>query len=229
MKNILTLCVFSLMLMMLGCTNPPPAGPVVAYVPDAEDMLFTTDGRFFISGHNTIYEVTSDGAGGYQQALVDEGDCLYIGLEEVERWLITSCVSILRYGEIFSSRLVGFDLDNNMNRVEVGDLPGVGIANGVEVFPGTHTLFISDSNYVAPGTITRLELSFLTPTPTIANYNRNWLTPADGLSKPNGVRMSDGYLYVSDSPLVMRFLINSTGTEALSAESSLPSSRVCYL
>ena len=206
MKKYYSLPCLCLTLIISACSYPPPSGTLIGYVPDAENIFYTNNGRLFVTGSRTLSEIIFDGQGGYNIQLVAESDCAHTGIAEAHGWLFTNCS--ITFGE---QRLVAFDLNNNLNRVEVGTLPGLFIANGLVTLPNKTELLAADSNYLGQGSIAKITLSLINNTPVISGYDKDWLSAQNGINLPNGIRIKDNYLYVTNSPSVLRYLITDDG------------------
>lgn len=87
-----------------GIDAPPPVkaadlcvssdcGEAIAIVdiPDAENTLFTDDGRLFVSGGENVYEITRDSSGAYAATAISAEGCNFTGMAVREGYLYASC------------------------------------------------------------------------------------------------------------------------------------------
>ncbi|MFP5304559.1 MAG: hypothetical protein ACLGI7_01890, partial [Gammaproteobacteria bacterium] len=69
-------------------------------VPDAENLLFTPDGRLFVSGGTNVFEIVAAGDG-YTAYAIHDGACNFTGLALRGDVLYANCFD----GRLFAARL----------------------------------------------------------------------------------------------------------------------------
>lgn len=118
----------------------PPAEPVAADlcvssdcgevvrlidIPDAENILFTPDGRLFVSGGQNVYQITKKDDGSFAARPMSEG-CNFTGLAERDGYLYASC------GD---SRFFAGALSETPTLAEIYRFEGMCIPNGTSLGP----------------------------------------------------------------------------------------------
>ena len=159
-------------------------------IPSAENTLFTPDGRLFVSGSDSVYEVTRD-AGGWHAAALADTKANFTGLAQ-------------RGDVIYAAAF-----DGNLYAARLGDTPpsfkpiqalGIVSANGV-------TTGADGALYVVNGPLGGslpapkiIRLRFDPADPMKVTEQVDWLTT--GLSFPNGLQRRGNTLLFSDSDAV---------------------------
>lgn len=158
-------------------------------IPDAENLLFSEDGRLFVSGGENVYEVHgSDGA--YTASRLSASNCNFTGLAIRAETLYAGC---------FDGRLYAAPLSDVTTLSPIVEL-GVAAPNGMAVGP-------DDALYVVNGPLATNAL----PDPKILRVT---LDPRDplrvteiavwldqGLLAPNGLQANGDQFYLTDSAL----------------------------
>jgi hypothetical protein len=189
-------------------------------LPDAENQLFTPDGRLIVTGGTGVFEIRRNATGYQADAAVADvnGTCNFTGLAQIGDWVFTAC-------QQRPNGLLGGP-DNHLlaAKVEAGQplhfvqvqrpspdpMDQFAIPNGLAVTP-TGQLLIADYNLFASAAVARVAIDFTGPVPRIAWLDKNWLGAAYGIHHPNGVRVKGHELFVSDVYFVKRFQFDGTG------------------
>ncbi|TXH03218.1 MAG: hypothetical protein E6R07_13010 [Nevskiaceae bacterium] len=156
-------------------------------IPSAENTLFTPDGRLFVSGSDSVYEITRDAAGWHATALA-AGKANYTGLAQRGDTL---------YAAAFDGNLYAARLSDTPMAFKVIHALGVASPNGVTSGPDGALYIVNGpagSSLPAPKI---LRLRFDPADPTKVIEQTDWLT--SGLSFPNGLQRRGNTLVFSDS------------------------------
>jgi len=150
----------------------------------AENQLFTSEGRLFVSGDEGVYEIVQQGTTYSTRELPsDAATCWFGGLTEYAGTLYANCYDTVRS----NSLLYAAPLNAAPQLRAIHSLPGVALANGL-----THdeagNLYIAST---FDGAILRLKLDPSDPLRVLAQ--ESWL-PSAGLFS-NGLKYFDGKLY----------------------------------
>lgn len=147
----------------------------------AENQLFTTSGRLFISGDEGVFEVVRQGAAYNTKKLATTVQCQFGGLVEYAGNLYANCY------DGTNSRVVAGKLSETPELQSIRELPGVGLANGL-THDGKGNLYITST---FDGTILRVQLDESNPLSVRA---QDTFVPSSGLFS-NGLKYYDGKLY----------------------------------
>lgn len=184
---------------LFGCGSESQT--IVEDVPDAESVLFTDDGRLFVSGGKNVFEVVKKPDGSFIKLDTFHGDCTIEGIIIRDDYLYGVCNnlgspdfldSFLIAGEItpLDIEITNESVDGVHPSVElniIATLPDVKIGNGMEVdFEGN--LYLADS-----GDSRILKIILSTPT-TVADM-QVW---ADNVQYfANGIKWVGNRLYTT--------------------------------
>jgi hypothetical protein len=147
----------------------------------AENQLFTSSGRLFVSGDEGVFEVEKQGTRYSARKLSTSVTCQFGGLTDYAGTLYANCY------DGTDSKLLGAKLTEAPQLQPIRALPGVGLANGL-----THD--DKGNLYVAStfdGTILRLQLD---PTDPLKVSAQDTYLPNAGLFS-NGLKFHAGKLY----------------------------------
>lgn len=160
----------------------------VVRIPDAENLLFSAEGRLFVSGGTQVFEIQRDAAGAFHARPLSATECNFTGLAIRAETLYANC---------FDGRLYAAPLAAVETLAPIADL-GVASPNGLTVGP-------DDALYLANGPLAtnalpdpRLLRVRLDPNdPLRVTGIDTWLI--EGLLAPNGLQQIGGTFYLSDS------------------------------
>lgn len=201
----------------------------VATVPDAENQLFTPDGRLIVTGGTGVFEIVRDGSGGYvAQRLASDApaNCNYTGLAQRGTWVFTACQSRANLFAMPDNHLLMAQVQPGqplhfvqVPRPSPDPMDALGLPNGMAFSPAGQ-LLLADSNLTGlQGGVARLSLDTAGGAPRLVNFERAWLGSAQHLAHPNGVRVQGRSLFVSDLSAVRRYQFDGAGN----VPSTLPS------
>jgi len=212
-------------LLVSGCIEKEK----IAKVPDAENILFTTQGQLFVSGGTNIYQVkateNSDGTTSYKEDPVYFGDrkCAFGGIAQSGDWAFSVCKELylewkgwtlrtvqdthLLAADLTKEHIVFKPLDEDL---ENDPMDTMFIPNGIGFAP-TGELIIADTNFFAPSTVGRITLDYSGDYPRVTHFNADWLGSEYGFESPNGVRVDGDTMYISDANKVRRLFFNEAG------------------
>ncbi|MEW6707957.1 MAG: hypothetical protein AB1430_24185 [Pseudomonadota bacterium] len=197
----------------------------IATVADAENQLFTPDGRLIVTGGTGVFEIVRSGEGFAAQPLQAEtpGACNYTGLAQIGGWVFAACQqrphglfgapdNHLLAAQVASGRPLRFV---QVERAASPDpLDTLTLPNGLAKAPGGH-LLVADYNLFGTGGVARVTLDFAGSRPRIVGFEKNWLAAAHGINHPNGVRVSGNELFVSEFNAVKRYQFDAAGAVPL--------------
>lgn len=154
---------------------------------DAENLLFSGDGRLFATGGEQIIEITRASGGTYASTVVSAANCNFTGLAILQNTLFAACFD----GSLWAGSLsrVPFRMDR------IGVIPGVNAGNGLVDGPDGTSLYLVNGPTGNAPKIVRIRLNPLQLTQI--QSSGDWLTA--GLSFPNGLQRRGSTLFVSDS------------------------------
>jgi hypothetical protein len=95
-------------------------------ITDAENILFSADGRLFVSGGQNVYEVTKDADGAFHAQPLSDSECNFTGLAIHRGHLYASCAD---------SRFFAGPLAATMTLTQIYTFAGMCIPNGTAVGP----------------------------------------------------------------------------------------------
>jgi hypothetical protein len=192
----------------------------VATVPDAENQLFTPDGRLIVTGGTGAFEIVRSGSGYAAQPIAADvsGSCDYVGLAQVGAWVFTACQqkanlfaapdNHLLVAKVVAGQPLHF---LQVPRPSPDPMDTLGLPNGMAVSP-TGQLLLADSNLTGwQGGVARLTLDLGGSVPAVTRFEANWLGSAQHLMHPNGVRVAGKELFVSDLNYVKRYQFDAAG------------------
>ena len=189
----------------------------LAQVPDAENQLFTSDGRYIVTGGTGAFEIKRNGTNYVAEPIAsDTGTCNHTGLAQIGSWVFTACQHRPLFGSannhLLAAKLVaGQPLRFvQVERSSTDPLDAMAIPNGLAVTPDGK-LLIADFNLFGSAGVARVSLDFGGAKPRVVNFEANWLNWQHGIHHPNGVRVNGSELFVSDLGSVRRFKFDAAG------------------
>lgn len=161
-------------------------------IPNAENTLFTSQGRLFVSGGSNVYEVSKDAAGFHAAPLYD-GNCNFTGLAQRGDVLYAAC---------FDLRLYAANLSDAAPKLQaIYSLAGMAAPNGMTSGPDGELYIvdgpISTSHLPSPKIV---RLQFDAADPMKVTRQLTWLSKGVGL--PNGLSRRDRTLYFTDTSIL---------------------------
>lgn len=171
----------------------------IVNLPDAENQIFTTDGRYFVSGADSVFEIQKQN-GVYQKRAFGP-KCNYAGLAQYKHYLLANCMEVklinakkqMFYAPLIAGQLPEFQL--------LADLSELSIPNGLTVKSQTEVtaeLLIGNSNYFGAGSIARLIIEETHDGLRALSLDANYMAANRNVNGANGVRMLENTLYFTD-------------------------------
>jgi sugar lactone lactonase YvrE len=162
---------------------------VLLTIPDAENILFTDDGRLFVSGGTNVFEIVREGDA-YTAFAIYVGGCNFTGLAQIGDVLYANCFD----GRLYAARLTAAPLLQPIH-----DL-GLAAPNGLVDGPDGELYLVNGplaTNALPDPKIVRLRLDPADPLRVVEQTD--WFS--QGLLGPNGIQRSGRRLYVSNTGL----------------------------
>lgn len=175
-----TLCVSS------GCGSKTK----LLEIPSAENMLFTQEGRLFVSGGTNVFEITRDAAGWHAKPLSSTSGN-FTGLAQIGNVLYANCFD----GNLYAALLTATPALQPIHAT------GLASPNGLSTGPSGELYIVNGplaSSALPDPKIVRLKLDPANPLHVLEQAD--WLT--SGLSYPNGIQRRGRTLFFSDSNAV---------------------------
>lgn len=135
-------------------------------IPDAENLVFSDDGRLFVSGGLQVYEVSRE-AGGFSAQAIADGDCNFTGLAIQDDTLYAACGS----GALYAGQLTAAPLLS-----PIYSLVDMCLPNGIAIGPDRQL-------YVVDATLNANSQACLPPNPRIDRLTINPDNPLEILSQ----------------------------------------------
>lgn len=202
MKSLTPLVSISLFLLLTSGCLPQANFSVntLVNIHEAENIHFSSDNRLFVTGGRGLYEVTSNGSA--YSALQLKTQCNATGMAELQGWLFFPCTNLLETNELWAYQL------STGNLHHLGTLTNYILANGMAAV-GNTTLLLANSDFLnGQGSIGRLTLDFSSSLPELVSLDAHWAGAAEGLSSPNGLRLSGNTLFLSDNTTVKTIMLD---------------------
>jgi hypothetical protein len=168
------------------------AETLVTGIKGAEDILFSTDERLFVTANDGIYELKRDSSGQMQATNLHPGDkkCLFFtGILEIENTLYVACEDLTN-SYLFATSLAGSPRTPVFSNIYT--MHGTPLANEIAADPDGR-IYVAES---LQGKILRLQLSSTDPFTVAAQ--EVWLSTPGGIF-PNGIKYIDSSIYWTDS------------------------------
>lgn len=183
-----------------GSLSRGSARPLVEGIATAENLLFTTDGRLFVSSDQGIFEIVHAGST-YRSIARHRGEtCAFGGITEVAGTIYANCYDMNNsVSDLFAAKLSDAPEFRRIFR-----LPGFQLANGLTT-DGAHSLFIAAT---LQGVLLRLQLSATDP---FAIASLETLVADAGLFS-NGIKYRDNALYWTNFTVVQTVDLRADGS-----------------
>ncbi len=165
---------------------------LVTGITGAEDLLFSTDERLFVTGTDGIYELRRDPAGSLRAINLHAGEkCFFDGIVEIGETIYTVCADDAN-SYLFAGSLAGSPPAPTFR--EIYELKGTLIANEIAA-DAQGRIYIAAT---LQGLILRLQIA--AGDPFTVWSQESWLSTvaAAGIA-PNGVRYVDSSIYWTDT------------------------------
>lgn len=161
-------------------------------IPDAENLIFSADGRLFVSGGTNVFEVTKT-ANAFAAKPLAAQDCNFTGLAIARNTLYANCGD----GSLWAGSLTA----RPMAIQRIFQMTGVALANGLVDGPDGRSLYLADgplptSSLPSPKLV-KLTMDAIDPLRVSAQST--WLDLQGRF--PNGVQRKGNVIYFTESQL----------------------------
>ncbi len=196
---------------LIGCNDKLTT--LADNIPDAENLLFTSDGRLFISAAEYVYEYTENGGAEVVQytpkaeflGMAQYGNYLYlirstIRIQPVQQLDLAKLIEqgLVQYiynqlsDLLMEKELLRADLNQSpLKFTPVYTLKDMFLPNGMAA-DSSGNLYIADETFLTLGQIVKLTITGDSIT------QRKWLSTADNVCSPNGMSIRGNTLYFTD-------------------------------
>lgn len=196
----------------------------VVSIGDAENLMFTDNNRFLVTGGQGIYEITKNNNTYQSTPLFQEGYCNFTGMAQYGDWVFAACTR-----NLVKTLLLAAPIDGNkpIHFHEISSLNGFLVANGLAFLESGDLLIANDNpvDFLIPITLGTSKLSInheLLPAASVASgYASGELTLDSNLllgdlehgwlsGNPNGIRVKDNKIFTTESGSVFRYELNGS-------------------
>lgn len=184
----------------------------IADIPDAENILFSDDGRLFVSGGENVYEITKNADGTYTPTVISDATCNFTGLTIQNGVLYASCSG----GSFWAGRIAPTIVLTNIFTFD-----GMCIPNGTAAGPDGRIYVVDEPLTCTPGDpkIVALTLDPNDPLKVISQDVSIQGSPegllfvgGDNVLKfPNGLARDGNTMYGTDGGSVFSVSIGNSG------------------
>lgn len=164
---------------------------VVDQIPDAESQFFTDDGRLFVSGGDSVFEIVQRADGRYDKLDTFHEDCIVEGITHVGNYMYAVCTiaALPAFGEAYLlageiTATIPSESDIGASQVHpyitlqrIGTLDKLSIPNGLEA-DSEGNLYVS---YFATGDIARIRLAAPMQVDRVETWSTQKITLVNGL------------------------------------------------
>ena len=190
---------FSLLILLLltGCLTKQK----ISNLAEAENQIITAEGRHFFTSSSGIAELTYQYGERKLNYIKTDCDALN-GIESIGQWLIAVCADSKLIKP--KHRLIKIDLSNkdkysgSPQVTTLFELTDIALPNGLAISPNQDAILIANYNLFGRGFISRLKLNISDQDLTAGEFELKFLNHNHGIASANGIRFSQGDLYVSD-------------------------------
>jgi len=210
-KRLYLMAALFIALGMTGCIEKT----TLVSIPEAENSLFTATGRLFVTGGESIYEITKDDNGVCTAHKLYPGTYNFLGIGQHGDYIYVNRTSP-GAGFLFNpeSHLVIANLNDILMSGEENESNGVFTEIRLNSVQGPVNGMAIDSHgciYIADMFGGRILSAFIqTGDPTMVSEFFPWLE--EGVASPNGIAVSDATLYFTDGNAVKKVGIQEDGS-----------------
>ena len=189
-RNATLLLVVFVLAMIYGCG---PRETVVNQLGNAENSVFTPDGRLFLTGAN-IWEVKQNEEGYEALPLMEEDNNSYLGIAYYKNYLFAVCTVMNPYG----AWLLRAELTETPQFEKIFQLTGFTMANGMAIDKDGHVYIADETLINTKGRIMAMNLSDDDVPEVIPDTLRVWLSGEEGAQSPNGIVVHKDHLFFTN-------------------------------
>lgn len=186
--------VFCAAVLLQGCLQKEKLGDL----PEAENQVVTDSGRHFVSSGTGLMEVTSTGEQ-WQLKTVHTACDEYNGLVSSGQWLLAICADaalVQPRHQLIAGRL--HEDGQTIQWQSVYDFADMTLPNGMALGQDGRSLYVADYVLLGWGKLAKYHVSFDDERVWVSLDQLDFLDRDQGVYSPNGVRWSDGALYLTD-------------------------------
>ncbi len=194
MKNtVYVSCVIVFLIFCISCGGNKTV--LLKDVPDAENAVFSPDGRLFVTGSKNIYEVVKNPDGTFKKITMYDEGYDFTGVAVRDGVLYTVCREKKFFGEKKKLLLAGTIPQQGTPRLEtIAEFPEAKLLNGI-AFDAKGRLYICDLG----GKI--WQVLFNETAPTMVKEKKLWYER--DLNAANGIAAVDNYVFVTENNFLL--------------------------
>lgn len=205
-SNYLFVILALLALILIGCTEVNKT-TVITDIENAENSVFTDDGRYFVTAGNSIYEIIKNELDEYEKIKLATPDCTdFNGIVQKGNYLYANMNTgnfMLGTGK---SYLVAAPLNTLPEFSIVSEYENVGYANSLTI-DDMGNLYIANS-WDAFNSIYKVTISNLNPYEIVSQSE--WYNFVEVF--PNGIKFADNTIYYTTAVKVKSIEVNPDGS-----------------
>ena len=202
MKTNVVVLLIVFALVITGCG---PRETLIEGLGNAENSLFTSNGRLLITGAD-IWEIKQTENAYEAEVLTENLDCIYAGIDQYKNYIFAVCSADKK----LKPWLLRAELAEEMVFEKIYPLTGFTMANGMAIDATGH-VYIADETIVnAKGRIVSLSLTQDDVPEVVPSSEKVWLSGDEGAQSPNGVTIIDNYLFFTNLDIRRMANINTS-------------------
>lgn len=174
-------------------------------IPDAENLIFSAEGRLFVSGGTNVFEVSKSGEA-YAAAPLAAQDCNFTGLAIARNTLYANCGDGSLWAGSLNARPMAIQ--------RIFQMTGVAFANGLVDGPDGRSLYLADgplpTTSLPSPKLVKLSLDAVNPMKVLTQTT--WLNLPGRF--PNGIQRKGDLIYFTESQPPSLGQLNSVQIQA---------------
>lgn len=187
MNHKVIIILVSLLFIMTACSAKKDI--IIKKLPDAENMAFSDDGRLFVTGGKSIYEVVRKSDGSYDKVSLYEGDAQFLGVVVSHGYIYANTMR----GGLFGKKknyIMGGRLDTKPVLKELYYLEDSSLLNGMAVDSAGRLYLCAMEGCIYQVIFSESNPLEVTAVGKLVDKN---------LEAANGIKIKDNEIYITDN------------------------------